>query len=207
MDLCRCNLVPLLRRHRLVNIDDVGLQHTPKEVEQIFIDDWYPATRTIEAGQVRLNGSVMRGAHVALSNLSLLFWHVHNEIVEKGKLPDNVEEALVPNLYKTLKASSVYADYLHSSNDFDATTDLELIHYIYKTILLESEDFHAHLQDCYSKWIDDAGFISTSVLQTIEKSKNKLSMPFEKDSYDPKMNDMYHIIKFPESVLIPSSLS
>ena len=114
----------------------------------------------------------------------------YNEIVERSKLRDLIDDVLLGNWYNDLITSEPYQNYLTSDVEFDPANDLEFIRYIYKELLLTNEDYHTHLQDLFSNWIDDAGFISSSVMQTLDKSKNKLSLPFEKESYYPKMAEL-----------------
>jgi N utilization substance protein B len=114
----------------------------------------------------------------------------YNEIVKQSGLRDLLDDALTSNWYNDLREYDAYKHYLSSSREFDPVTDLELIRQIYRNILLTNEDFHLHIQDLFSNWIDDAEFISTSVLQCLDKSKNKLSLPFQKESYNAKMDEL-----------------
>ncbi|MCP4124517.1 MAG: transcription antitermination factor NusB [Bacteroidetes bacterium] len=114
----------------------------------------------------------------------------YKEAVETHEFEELIDEALLQNWYRDFKESDEYNKYLESSANFDSKEDLALIRFLFKDFLLEREDFHEHMDELWSNWIDDAGFISTSLLQSLEKSKNKLSLACEKENYNAKIKEL-----------------
>ncbi|MEZ5002828.1 MAG: transcription antitermination factor NusB [Chitinophagales bacterium] len=128
-----------------------------------------------------------------LSNTFLSFLindEVFNDAVSRYNLIDKIDDVLVQNLYIQLKQSEAYADYLASPENFNAKEDVALIKYIYQDIFLQNDDFHAHIQDIWSNWIDDAQLISMSIITTIEKSKNRLILVTSKESFADKLEEL-----------------
>lgn len=112
------------------------------------------------------------------------------EQISKLKLKNKLDDILIQKFYKELKESEEYKTYIASDEVFNAKEDLALIKFIFKKILLQSDDYHDYIQDIWSNWIDDAPLISSSLVSTFEKSKSKLTMTINKASFDDKIKEL-----------------
>ncbi len=128
-----------------------------------------------------------------LSNTFIKFLmndEVFNDAISHYNLIEKIDDTLVQNLYNNLKKSEVYRAYLTSNEDFNVKEDLSLVKHLYQEIILQNEDFHSHIQDNWSNWIDDASLLSMSVTSTIEKSKNRLILVSSKESLADKLKEL-----------------
>jgi N utilization substance protein B len=128
-----------------------------------------------------------------LSNVFIKYLQ-HDEqfksLVTHHKLMEKLDDTFIQKLYKTFKDSPEYAAYIEQNELLNVKEDLAIVKFLYKNIFLQSEDFHTFMQDIWSNWIDDAPFVSSSVLSTIEKSKSKLTLVINKSSYEEKLKEL-----------------
>ncbi|MEZ5009640.1 MAG: transcription antitermination factor NusB [Chitinophagales bacterium] len=128
-----------------------------------------------------------------LSNTFIAFLNndeTFNDAVSKYNLIDKIDDILIQNLYNQFKQTDEYKAYLASDENFNVKEDLAIIKFLYQDIFLQSDDFHSHMQDIWSNWIDDAQLLSMSVTSTIEKSKNRLILVTSKESYADKLKEL-----------------
>jgi N utilization substance protein B len=114
----------------------------------------------------------------------------YKSLVTHYKLMEKLDDVFIQKLYRTFKESAEYITYIEQNDLLNVKEDLAIVKFLYKNIFLQSEDYHSYMQDIWSNWIDDAAFISNSVISTIEKSKSKLSLSITKPSFEEKLKEL-----------------
>jgi N utilization substance protein B len=114
----------------------------------------------------------------------------YKSLVTHYKLMEKLDDVFIQKLYRTFKESAEYITYIEQNDLLNVKEDLAIVKFLYKNIFLQSEDYHSFMQDIWSNWIDDAAFISNSVISTIEKSKSKLSLSITKSSFEEKLKEL-----------------
>ena len=85
---------------------------------------------------------------------------------EKGEWPE--EAAFVKKLYQQFTESDIFQMYL-SKEDFSYEADRELVRKLYKTYVVDNEEFDELLEDHSLYWNDDKMVVDSFVLKTIKR--------------------------------------
>lgn len=112
------------------------------------------------------------------------------DAANRYKFDELTDETLVLKWYREFRESRTYQDYLNSGKNFDMEEDGAIIRFLYRDFLLENEEFHQYMEELWCNWIDDAGYISGSVLQTLEKSRGSLALVTDKEKYAGKIKEL-----------------
>ena len=111
------------------------------------------------------------------------------EFLESQKRSWADSPEFVGRLFEQIEQSQIYKDYMASKDD-DYATDRELWRKIYRTLIQESEDLDALLEEQSLYWNDDKDVVDTFVLKTIkrfdEKNGAKQELLPEYDSEEEK---------------------
>lgn len=104
-------------------------------------------------------------------NLFLCQLAVNEELVRfaeqvKGEWPE--EEAFVKKLYATFTESDIYRLYLNKEL-FDYENDREVVRKLYKTYVVNNDDFDSLLEEHSLYWNDDKTVVDSFVLKTIKR--------------------------------------
>lgn len=91
---------------------------------------------------------------------------IHFQEQRKGDWPE--EEAFVKRLYKTFMESDTYQLYINKEN-FDYESDREVIRKLYKTYVVNNEDFEPLIEEHSLYWNDDKDVVDSFVLKTIKR--------------------------------------
>jgi N utilization substance protein B len=106
---------------------------------------------------------------------------------QKRTWADDIE--FVGRLLEQIEQSQIYKEYVESKDD-DYATDRELWRRIYRTLIQESEDLDALLEEYSLYWNDDKEVVDTFVLKTIkrfdEKNGSKQELLPEYDSEEER---------------------
>ena len=112
-----------------------------------------------------------------------------NDFLEVQKKDWSDEVEFVHNLYNQIVESSIYKDYMESSDDSYAA-DRELWRKIYRTFIQDNDNLDSVLEEQSLYWNDDKEIVDTFVLKTIKRfeeqnGKNQELLP-EYDSEEDK---------------------
>ena len=112
-----------------------------------------------------------------------------NDFLEVQKKDWSDEVEFVHNLYNQIVESSIYKDYMESSDDSYAA-DRELWRKIYRTFIQDNDNLDSVLEEQSLYWNDDKEIVDTFVLKTIKRfdESNKASQALlpEYDSEEDK---------------------
>ena len=111
------------------------------------------------------------------------------EFIETQKRTWADEPEFVGKLFEQIEQSSMYKEYMESSED-DYNADRELWRRIYRTLIQENETLDSILEEQSLYWNDDKDVVDTFVLKTIkrfdEKNGAKQDLLAEYDSEEEK---------------------
>ena len=114
---------------------------------------------------------------------------MRNDFLEVQKKDWSDEVEFVHNLYNQIVESSIYKDYMESSDDSYAA-DRELWRKIYRTFIQDNDNLDSVLEEQSLYWNDDKEIVDTFVLKTIKRfdESNKASQALlpEYDSEEDK---------------------
>lgn len=88
--------------------------------------------------------------------------------LETWKLRHVPEQDMLRKLYNILVASDIYQEYIKEPSR-NKKTEKEIIEYIYKEILSQSELFLQHMEDTFLHWGDDAEMMSLLIANYMHK--------------------------------------
>ena len=90
------------------------------------------------------------------------------DFMETQKKTWNDEPEFISKLYEQIADSTIYKEYMESSED-DYETDRELWRKLYRTLIQNNADLDMLLEDMSLYWNDDKEIIDTFVLKTIKR--------------------------------------
>lgn len=127
------------------------------------------------------------------SNVLVKFMETSETLLDaarRHKFDELTDDTLVLKWYREMRENETYQAYLHSGKDFDVEEDIAIVRFLYRDFLLEKEEFHQYMEELWCNWIDDAGYISDGVLQTLDKSRGKLALVTDKEKYAEKLAEL-----------------
>lgn len=114
----------------------------------------------------------------------------YNKAIEKSRLMGLIEGVVIRHLYKRFSGSEVYAEYVHSGQEFNYDEDSKVIRYLFEEVMLDDDVLLSHLEDGWPVWEDDADLVVTAVREVIRKSKNELKLHLEKQNLKEKFTEL-----------------
>jgi len=133
-----------------------------KQMLTASVEDKNPNTRFIDnrfIAQLAKNKELL-----AYTNKQKISWHQHDELIKE--------------LYDTIVASEIYAQYMQSKED-SYQNDKEVWRVIFKKVLSDSEILGKELEEISIYWNDDAETVVSFLLKTIKlfEEENGSSQP------------------------------
>ena len=94
------------------------------------------------------------------------------KIAFKNEKPEQfLDEELIKKIYTKLVASQQYAHYI-SIHQQSLQEDRKIFEYIFNDLMLDNEDFVAHVEEAFSNWDDDGDMVAQNMAAFIRKPQS-----------------------------------